>query len=115
LKAYRVFAEGKFGSGRFCEMGREELDAGNVLVRIAYASVNYKDALTARGKAKIALKFPLVAGIDLAGTVEESADARFKAGDEVIVHSFGLGAEHDGGYAEYGRFPGGWVLPLPRA
>jgi putative YhdH/YhfP family quinone oxidoreductase len=114
LKAYRVFAEGKFGSGRFCEMRPEELDAGSVLVRVAYASVNYKDALTARGKAKIALKFPLVAGIDLAGTVEESADARFKAGDEVIVHSFGLGAEHDGGYAEYGRFPGDWVLPLPK-
>jgi putative YhdH/YhfP family quinone oxidoreductase len=95
-------------------MGREDLDAGNVLVRVAFASVNYKDALTARGKAKIALKFPLVAGIDLAGTVEESGDRRFKAGDEVIVHSFGLGAEHDGGYAEYGRFPGDWLIPLPR-
>lgn len=95
-------------------MGRDELDAGSVVVRIAYASVNYKDALTARGKAKIALRFPLVAGIDLAGTVEESADARFKAGDEVIVHSFGLGAEHDGGYAEYGRFPGDWVIPMPK-
>jgi acrylyl-CoA reductase (NADPH) len=95
-------------------MSREELDMGNVVVRIAYSSVNYKDALTARGKAKIALKFPLVAGIDLAGTVEESADARFKTGDEVIVHSFGLGAEHDGGYAEFGRFPGDWVIPLPK-
>jgi putative YhdH/YhfP family quinone oxidoreductase len=114
LKAYRVFEGGKFGSGRFCEMGREELDAGNVVVRTAYASVNYKDALTARGKARIALKFPLVAGIDLAGTVEESADARFKAGDEVIVHSFGLGADHDGGYAEFGRFPADWVIPLPK-
>jgi putative YhdH/YhfP family quinone oxidoreductase len=114
LKAYRVFAGGKFGSGRFCEMGREELDAGSVVVRVAYASVNYKDALTARGKAKIALKFPLVAGIDLAGTVEESADARCSAGDQVIVHSFGLGAEHDGGYAEIGRFPADWVIPLPR-
>jgi putative YhdH/YhfP family quinone oxidoreductase len=113
LKAYRVFEGGKFGSGRFCEMGRDEFDAGGVVVRIAYASVNYKDALTARGKARIALKFPLVAGIDLAGTVEESADARFKAGDEVIVHSFGLGADHDGGYAEYGRFPADWVIPLP--
>jgi len=94
-------------------MTREELDAGNVVVRVAYASVNYKDALTARGKAKIALKFPLVAGIDLAGTVEESADARFRQGDEVIVHSFGLGADHDGGYAEFGRFPGDWLIPLP--
>ena len=114
MRAYRVFEGGRFGSGRYCEMGRDELDAGNVVVRIAHASVNYKDALTARGKAKIALKFPLVAGIDLAGTVEESADARFKTGDEVIVHSFGLGADHDGGYAEYGRFPGDWVIPLPR-
>ena len=95
-------------------MSRAELDAGNVVVRVAYASVNYKDALTARGKAKIALKFPLVAGIDLAGTVEESADARFRPGDEVIVHSFGLGADHDGGYAEFGRFPADWLIPLPR-
>ncbi len=95
-------------------MSLDELDAGDVVVRVAYASVNYKDALTARGKARIALKFPLVAGVDLAGTVEESADARFKSGDEVIVHSFGLGADHDGGYAEYGRFPGDWVIPLPK-
>jgi acrylyl-CoA reductase (NADPH) len=114
VKAYRVHAEGKFGTGRFDQMSHAELDAGDVVVRIAYASVNYKDALTARGKAKIALKFPLVVGIDLAGIVEESADARFKKGDEVIVHSFGLGAEHDGGYAELGRFPGDWVIPLPK-
>jgi acrylyl-CoA reductase (NADPH) len=113
LKAYRVFEGGRFGIGRFCEMGRDELDRGDVTVRVAYASVNYKDALTARGKAKIAMKFPLVAGIDLAGTVDASSDARFKAGDEVIVHSFGLGGEHDGGYAEFGRFPADWVIPLP--
>jgi putative YhdH/YhfP family quinone oxidoreductase len=114
LKAYRVFEGGKFGQGRHCEMGRDELDVGDVVVRIAYASVNYKDALTARGKAKIVLKLPLVAGIDLAGKVEDSADARFKAGDEVIVHSFGLGVDHDGGYAELGRFPADWVIPLPK-
>jgi putative YhdH/YhfP family quinone oxidoreductase len=114
LKAYRVHAGGKFGEGRFDTMSREELDQGNVVVRVAYASVNYKDALTARGKAKIAMKFPLVAGIDLAGTVDESEDPRFKKGDEVIVHSFGLGGAHDGGYAEYGRFPADWVIPLPK-
>ena len=113
MRAYRVFEGGRYGSGRMCEMDRREFDAGDVVLRIAYASVNYKDALTARGKARIALKFPLVAGIDLAGTVEESADARFKPGDEVIVHSFGLGADHDGGYAEFGRFPADWVIPLP--
>jgi putative YhdH/YhfP family quinone oxidoreductase len=114
MRAYRVHAEGKFGMGRFDTMSREELDKGNVVVRIAYASVNYKDALTARGKAKIALRFPLVVGIDLAGTVDASEDPRFRKGDEVIVHSFGLGGEHDGGYAEYGRFPADWVIPLPK-
>jgi len=113
FRAYRVHADEQFGAGRFDTMSRKALDSGNVIVRIAYASVNYKDALTARGKAKIVLKFPLVAGIDLAGTVEESADARFKPGDEVIVHSFGLGVDHDGGYAELGRFPADWVIPLP--
>ena len=113
FRAYRVHEVGKYGAGRIDTMSRDELDAGNVVLRIAYASVNYKDALTARGKAKIALKFQLVAGIDVAGTVEESADGRFKRGDEVIVHSFGLGADHDGGYAEFGRFPADWVIPLP--
>jgi acrylyl-CoA reductase (NADPH) len=113
MRAYRVHQGGKFGEGRFDTMPQDALDQGDVTVRIAYASVNYKDALTARGKARIAMKFPLVAGIDLAGTVQESADARFKPGDEVIVHSFGLGAEHDGGYAELGRFPADWVIPLP--
>ena len=113
FRAYRVHDDGKFGSGRPGSMTRAEFDTGNVMVRIAYASVNYKDALTARGKAKIARRFPLVAGIDLSGTIESSGDARFKAGDAVIAHSFGLGAEHDGGYAEYGRFPADWLVPLP--
>jgi putative YhdH/YhfP family quinone oxidoreductase len=114
FRAYRIHAGGKFGAGRFDTMSRAELDAGNVVVRIRYASVNYKDALTARGKAKIALKFPLVAGIDLAGIVDSSEDGRFRPGDEVIVHSLGVGTEHDGGYAEFGRFPGDWLIPLPK-
>jgi acrylyl-CoA reductase (NADPH) len=114
IRAYRVHESGKFGVGRFDSMSMDQLDQGDVVVRVAYSSVNYKDALTARGKARIAMKFPLVAGIDLAGTVEASEDKRFKPGDEVIVHSFGLGAEHDGGYAEVGRFPADWVIPLPK-
>jgi len=87
FRAYRVHDNGRFGEGRLERMTHAELDHGNVLVRVAYASVNYKDALTARGRAKIARKFPLVAGIDLSGTVEESADARFRPGDEVLTHS----------------------------
>ena len=105
FRAYRVFEDERFGAGCFCEMRRGELDSGEVVVRTAFASVNYKDALTARGRAKIVRRFPCVAGIDLSGIVESSSDPRFKAGDAVIVHSFGLAAEHDGGYAEIGRFP----------
>lgn len=113
FRAYRVVDNGKFGEGRFCEMRRAELDSGNVVVRSAFASVNYKDALTARGRAKIVRRFPCVAGIDVSGTVESSEDPRFKPGDPVIVHSFGLAVEHDGGYAELCRFPADWVIPLP--
>jgi putative YhdH/YhfP family quinone oxidoreductase len=114
FRAYRIHADSRYGAGRFDRVSLDELDAGDVVVRIAYASVNYKDALTARGRAKIALKFPLVGGIDLAGVVESSADGRFRPGDEVIVHSLGVGSEHDGGYAEFGRFPADWLIPLPK-
>jgi putative YhdH/YhfP family quinone oxidoreductase len=111
FRAYRVHEAGKLG--RLERVSRGELDHGNVLVRVAYAGLNYKDALTATGRAGMARKFPLVCGTDLSGVVESSADPRFSPGDEVLIHSFGLGAEHDGGFAELGRFPGDWIFPLP--
>jgi len=114
FRAYRVYENGRFGEGRLDTMRRTELDHGSVVVRVAYASVNYKDALTARGRAKIARRFPLVAGIDLSGTVQESSDARFRPGDEVLAHNFGLAMDHDGGYAELGCFPAEWLIPLPQ-
>jgi len=92
---------------------RGELDHGAVVVRIAYAGVNYKDALTATGRPRMARKFPLVCGTDLSGVVESSDDPRFGPGDAVLIHSFGLGAQHDGGFAELGRFPADWIFPLP--
>lgn len=110
FRAYRIHDDGKFGCGRLEWMSREELDAGNVVVRIAYAGVNYKDALTAAGRARMARKFPLVGGTDLAGTVESSTDPRFQSGEEVFLHSFGLGSHHDGGFAQFGRFPADWVF-----
>lgn len=111
FRAYRVREAGKLGALE--RVGRAELDRGNVVVRIAYAGVNYKDALTATGRAGMARKFPLVCGTDLSGAVESSEDPRFAPGDEVLIHSFGLGAEHDGGFAELGRFPADWIFPLP--
>lgn len=110
FKAYRIHADGKFGRGRLESMSREELDVGNVVVRMAHAGVNFKDALTALGRARMARKFPLVGGTDLSGTVESSADPRFQPGDEVFLHSFGLGSHHDGGFAQFGRFPADWVF-----
>jgi putative YhdH/YhfP family quinone oxidoreductase len=91
----------------------DALDAGEVLIKVAYSSVNYKDALAATGAGKIIRRFPCVGGIDLSGTVVESSDPRFKAGDEVIATSFDIGVAHHGGYAEYARVPAQWVVPLP--
>ncbi|WP_068806668.1 oxidoreductase [Thauera phenolivorans] len=94
-------------------MTSAELDAGEVLIRVHYSSINYKDALAATGAGKIIRRFPCVGGIDLSGEVVESADPRFKPGDKVIVTSFDIGVAHHGGYAEYARVPAGWVVPLP--
>src|SRR3990170_675828 len=110
FRAYRIHDDGKFGDGRLESMTPEEFDSGNVVLRIAYAGVNYKDALTARGRARMARKFPLVGGTDLSGTVESSTDPRFQPGEEVFLHSFGLGSHHDGGFAQFGRFPADWVF-----
>ncbi len=99
-------------------VGVEELevtapDAGQVLIRVAYSSVNYKDALAGTGRGRILATFPLVGGIDAAGIVDASADGRFTPGDPVLVTGYGLSYDHDGGYAEYLRVPGDWVIPMP--
>jgi acrylyl-CoA reductase (NADPH) len=91
----------------------EALDPGEVLVRVAYASINYKDALAATGTGRIIRRFPCVGGIDAAGTVDSSTDPRFHAGDQVIVHSHGFGVSHHGGYSPRARVPGDWVNKVP--
>lgn len=92
---------------------QEQLDAGEVLIRVHFSSINYKDALAATGAGKIIRRFPCVGGIDLSGEVIESADPRFRPGDAVIATSYDIGVAHHGGYAEYARIPADWVLPLP--
>ena len=104
--------DGKVSSG-FVQLDESRLDAGNVTIRVAYSSINYKDALAATGAGKIIRRFPCVGGIDLSGTVLESSDPRFKVGDLVIATSFDIGVAHHGGYAEIARVPGDWVVPLP--
>ena len=115
FRAYRVFNENDRVSGRVVQLGVDELSAGEVVFKTAHSSVNYKDALAATGTGgKIIRKFPLIAGIDAAGTVISSSDNRFKAGDEVICTSYDFGVSHDGGYSEICRVPAAWVVPLPK-
>lgn len=114
LKAYRIFNEDGKLAGRFDDMKLEDLDAGNIVIKVAYSSVNFKDALAATGAGKIIRRFPCVGGVDLSGTVVESGEARFRKGDAVIATSYDIGVAHDGGYAEYARIPAGWVVPMPK-
>jgi acrylyl-CoA reductase (NADPH) len=95
------------------EIALADLAQGDVVIRAHYSSVNYKDALAATGRGRIMKRFPLVAGIDVAGVVESSTSARFHAGDPVLVTGCGLGEQHDGGFAEFVRVPAEWVVPLP--
>src|SRR5438128_12567169 len=105
FKAYRTFEDNKVITSRFVEMSLDELDPGDVVVKTKYSTINYKDALSYNGAGKIMRKYPTVAGIDMAGTVDSSTDARFKHGDKVIVHAYDMGVAHAGGYAEYVRVP----------
>ncbi len=113
LKAYRIFEEDGKVASRFVDMQLDELDPGEVVIKVAYSSVNFKDALAATGAGKIIRRFPCNGGIDLSGTVEQSSDARFKAGDAVIATSYDIGVSRDGGYAEYARVPADWVVAMP--
>jgi acrylyl-CoA reductase (NADPH) len=111
--AFRVFDENGTISGRVVRLSLDDLSAGAVVIKAAFSSVNYKDALAATGAGKIMRRFPLVGGIDVSGTVVSSTDARVTKGDEVLVTGYDLGAAHDGGYAEYVRVPADWIVPLP--
>ena len=113
VRAFRAFDEGGRVQGRVVSMALDELSAGAVVIRAAYSSVNYKDALAATGSGKIIRRFPLVPGIDVAGTVESTSDARFRQGDAVLVTGYDLGVAHDGGYAGVVRAPADWVVPIP--
>jgi putative YhdH/YhfP family quinone oxidoreductase len=115
FKAYRTFEEDKVVSSRFVELSLDDLDAGDVVVRTKYSTINYKDALSHNGTGRIMRKYPTIAGIDMAGTVESSQDPRWKRGDKVVVHGYDMGVAHDGGYSERVRVPGDWVVRRPES
>lgn len=111
--ALRIHQTEKGVEARLEDLRLEDLSPGEVVIRVAYSSVNYKDALAATGRARILRRYPLVGGIDAAGVVVSSQDPRFREGDPVLVTGCGLSEVHDGGYAAYLRVPGDWVIPLP--
>jgi acrylyl-CoA reductase (NADPH) len=92
-----------------------QLPEGNVTVRVSHSTLNYKDGLAITGNGPIVRQFPMVPGVDLAGTVEDSSDPDFKPGDQVVLNGWGVGEGHWGGLAERARLQGKWLIPLPSA
>src|SRR5580765_876000 len=114
FKAFLITQQDKGVKHEYTDFSLEDLDPGEVVVRVAYSDVNYKDALAATGKGRILLRPSCVGGIDLAGTVVSSTDPRFAKGDAVLAVGHELGVKHHGGYAEYARIPAAWAVKLPK-
>jgi len=111
--AFRIHSDKQSTRAAVEQLSIDDLSEGDVVIRVKYSSVNYKDALAGTGRAQILRRSPLVGGIDLAGEVVESASGDFVQGDQVLVNGSGLSEVHDGGYAEFARVPADWVVPLP--
>src|SRR3954464_10765625 len=105
--------DGKY-SADFRDLSAADLPAYPVLVDVAYSTVNYKDGLAVTGKGKIVRKFPLVCGIDLAGTVAESSDPNFKVGEAVLVNGWGLSESESGGYTQKQRVNPNFLTRIPK-
>ncbi len=114
FRSYRIHMnEDKSVSAGFAELGIDDLTEGEVIIQVSHSTINYKDALAATGKGRILRKYPLNGGIDLAGKVVQSSDARHKEGDSVLVCGCGLSETIDGGYSEFARIPGDCVVAMP--
>ena len=113
FKVFRIADNGGRIAGALVDATLDELSPGEVVIAAEYSSVNYKDALAATGAAKILKRLPIVGGIDVAGTVASSTDARFREGDPVVVTGYDLGVANDGGYSAFVRVPADWVVRIP--
>jgi acrylyl-CoA reductase (NADPH) len=115
-QTFRAFVVTESAEGRDVAIQELPLDAlppGEVLVRVAYSTLNYKDGLAVTGKGKVLRRSPMAPGIDFAGTVVESASPRFKPGDAVVLTGWGVGERHWGGFSQFNRVPAEWLVPLP--
>lgn len=117
MAAFKAVVIGKSETGTkaaLTDFDEANLMDGDVTVRIQYSTVNYKDGLAITGKAPVVRRFPMIAGIDFAGTVESSTSAAWKPDDKVILNGWGCGETHLGAYAEKARVKGDWLVPLPK-
>jgi len=115
FKAIRIDKADKGTTAALTQFDEADLMDGDVVVRVEWSALNYKDGLAVTGKAPVVRRFPMIAGIDLAGTVEQSSHPQWKAGDKVICTGWGMGETHLGAYAEKARVKGDWLVRLPEA
>ncbi len=108
-----LLSKGEAFSAAVTEIDEAQLMEGDVTVRVAYSTLNYKDGLALTNKSPVVRKWPMVPGIDLAGAVESSTHAAFKAGDQVVLNGWGVGEVHWGGLAQMARVKGDWLIALP--
>jgi acrylyl-CoA reductase (NADPH) len=113
FKAIRIDKAEKGTTVALTQFDEAELMEGDVTVRVEWSTLNYKDGLALTGKAPVVRRFPMIAGIDFAGTVEQSSNPQWKAGDKVICNGWGMGETHLGAYAEKARVKGDWLVRLP--
>jgi acrylyl-CoA reductase (NADPH) len=113
--AYVLSKSGEVIRPSVVELSDDDLPAGEVLIRVEWSAINFKDAMVTRPGNRVARRFPLVPGVELAGSVEESASPEFSVGQRVVVQGYDLGVAHHGGFAGYARVPAEWVVPLPDA
>src|SRR5690348_14642507 len=115
FKAILIRKDGDKQSVDDVELTPDDLMPGDVTVAVTHSTVNYKDGLALTGRAPIVRRFPMIPGVDFSGTVEQSSHPSFKEGDKVVLNGFGLSETHFGGYSEYARVKGDWLVPLPKA
>lgn len=113
FKAFRLHSIDGVVTRKIESIQLDSLSPGNVIIKVAFSSINYKDALASKGLNNVVREWPRISGIDLTGIVVESHDLRFSPGDEVLVNGCGIGVDHDGGHAEYARVNADWVMKLP--
>ncbi len=111
--AYLLSKSGEVIRPAVVELGEDDLPPGEVLVRVEWSVINFKDAMVTRPGNRVARSFPLIPGVELAGVVEESSSPDFTIGQRVLVQGYDLGVAHHGGFAAYARVPADWVVPLP--